>query len=105
MRAPLSFLLALAAGVGVAGALATAPKGLLALAAAGVFLFATYLVWAQLPSPRPWLLLAVLALVSSFVPWAALLDDRRWIALNVALTALTVGAFVANVRGERRRLR
>jgi hydrogenase/urease accessory protein HupE len=104
MRAPLTFLLALVSGVLLLAAIATLPVGLVLLAPSVLFAFGAYLTRARLPSPRPWLLLAVLALLASFVPWAALFD-RRWLFLNLFMTLLAAGSLYANVKGEQRRLR
>ena len=101
-RALLTFLLALCACVLVLAALAEAPLGLLLLAPALLFAGGAYLSHARLPSPRPWLLLAVLSLLASFVPWVVFLD-RRWLLLNAVLTVLAAGSLWANVRGEQRR--
>lgn len=103
-RALLTFLLALCGSVLVLAALAEAPVGLALLVPAALFAFGAYLTHAQLPSPRPWLLLAVLALLASFVPWVAFFD-RRWLFLNAFLTVLAAGSLYANVKGEQRRLR
>lgn len=101
-RAFLTFALALAASVLGLAALGEAPVGLLLVAPAALFAGGAYLVHAQLPSPRPWLLLAVLSLLTSFVPWVAFFD-RRWLFLNAFLTMLAAGSLYANVKGEQRR--
>ena len=103
-RAPLVFLMALCAGVLALVSLAELPASLLLLVPAALFGFGAYLAYAQLPSPRPWLLLAVLALLASFAPWGAFFD-RRFVILNALLVVLSGGSLYANVRGEQRRLR
>lgn len=104
LRAPLLVLFALvAAGLAVV-AVSFGGNGLLTLIPAAIFAGAAYLAYAQLPSPRPWLLLAVLALLASFVPWPAFLD-RRGLLVNLLLTLLAAGSLYANVKGEQRRLR
>lgn len=102
-RASLTFLLALVAGVLLLIGVSSGTSGLLVLIPAALFAGAAYLAYAQLPTPRPWLLLAVLSLLASFVPWPAFLD-RRALALNLLLTVLAAGSLYANVKGEQRRL-
>ena len=90
----------LVGGADASGARYAAAAGIF-LGAAALFAAAAFFTSEPAIGPRPWLVLAIVAVIASFVPYAFVFGPIG-LVLNAALTALAAGSLYANLKGERR---